>query len=122
MPQPDQPVPTVVVRPASMNTAVLIAGVLHSFGRQGRDWVAGTLLPDGRFLDGDLAQCGPIEWIREWTSRHRRLYELGFDPGFDTDWVESDEANSSLMKIIAAVGLQLPVTHVTARSATGPSA
>lgn len=101
--------PTVVAWTSKIDTAVQVAATLRAAGlKPQEDLVAGTLLPNGTFVDNDLLQPSPIEWFRERFGRRRRRFAIGVRLTIpDAKW-EEEETKDGLLKTIAVAGLVWP--------------
>jgi hypothetical protein len=84
----------------------MVAGLAvasQGLGRRGDRWVAGTLLPDGTYLD-DYVEPGPLEWIRERWHRKRREYVIGVDLPLPPDVASAITAKRGSIPMVAAAG------------------
>jgi hypothetical protein len=96
--------PTIVLRTQSPNTFVAaLTFASQALGKRGNRWVAGTLLPDGTYLD-DYVEPTPLESIRERWRRKRRKYVIGIDAQLPRDVAAALMARASGRPVVAAAG------------------
>jgi hypothetical protein len=75
----------------------------QGLGKRGERWVAGTLLPDGTFLD-DYIEPGPLEWIRERWRRKRREYVIGAELQLPPEVASAITIERGGMPVLAVAG------------------